>query len=522
MTIYNQGATSDIFTFEFQDVEPGWTYEVYAIRNGLVDGAETYEDDPVTSTGFLWPFDCLQLEVLVSAPFGERPGVFDDASLVATSVKDPAVGASSAMKTTVGKPGYALAEGEGNAGKNGDLITIYVVDTLTRSMSNLGFNTIPYGHWPWRGALRPDGKRLYATLKDYGGMVAIDTVLHQIIGPIPVGSQPDGVEFTPDSRYALVCNEYGGGVTKVGAESENGGTVTVIDSDASTVVATVSVGSRPRSVDVAPRGPHVAYITNHGDDSVTVIDTDDLTSPETRTITEGFDGPWGVVFSPDGRYAYVTNQEEPSYPKPPVLAPESAPTECGTVSKIDTQLETVVARNDIHGGRLAGLDITPDGKRLYVADVGYGGCLEGDEGAGDDQDPDDSASGKVRVVDAKTLDLLKIIPVPGKAREVTISANGKYAWVALMRSGKLAVIRTEDDTVERVLTVFGGCADILLDRPPRRLAVASQYGSPSPPPAITISRSGHSSTPRSTAPLSRSTVRAASWTFGPSNMKPSR
>jgi len=81
-------------------------------------------------------------------------------------------------------------------------------------------------------------------------------------------------------------------------------TVSVIDTASNTVTATVSVGSFPNGVAVTPDGAHV-YVAHVFGDTVSVIDT--ATNIVTATVTVGLH-PFGVAVTPDGAHVYVANQ----------------------------------------------------------------------------------------------------------------------------------------------------------------------------------------------------------------------
>ena len=70
-----------------------------------------------------------------------------------------------------------------------------------------------------------------------------------------------------------------------------------------TVTATIPVGSEPIGVAVSPNGAYV-YVTNRGDNSVSVIST--ASNTVTATVTVGT-YPWSVAVTPNGAYGYVTN-----------------------------------------------------------------------------------------------------------------------------------------------------------------------------------------------------------------------
>ena len=129
-----------------------------------------------------------------------------------------------------------------------------------------------------------------------------------------------------------------GYVTNVGDN-----TVSVIDTASNAVVATISVGGFPDGVATTPDGTH-AYVTNAFDSNVSVIDT--ATNKVVATIPVG-SSPNGVAITPDGTRAYVTNGAD------------------NAVSVIDTASNTVVGTIPV-GQDPSGVAITSDGTHAYV------------------------------------------------------------------------------------------------------------------------------------------------------------
>jgi YVTN family beta-propeller protein len=108
--------------------------------------------------------------------------------------------------------------------------------------------------------------------------------------PIPVGTSPYWVAFTPDGTQAYVTNS-----------NSSGGTVSVIKTANRAVVATVPVGNQPEGVAVTPDGTH-AYVTNRRSSSVSVIATRWVA---TVIVNE----PFAVAVSPNGQDVYVSKED---------------------------------------------------------------------------------------------------------------------------------------------------------------------------------------------------------------------
>src|SRR5215469_15735130 len=89
-----------------------------------------------------------------------------------------------------------------------------------------------------------------------------------------------------------------------------------------------------------------AYITNYGDDTVSVIAT--TTNTVTATVPVGA-FPFGVAVTRDGSTVYVGNLGD------------------HTVSVIATATNTVTATVPVGEGRPYGVAVTPDGSTVYVA-----------------------------------------------------------------------------------------------------------------------------------------------------------
>jgi len=84
-------------------------------------------------------------------------------------------------------------------------------------------------------------------------------------------------------------------------------TAKVIDTETNTVIATIPVGSGPMGIALTPDGTR-AYVTNFNDDSVSVIDAVSRTVINTISLVPtGGDGPRGVTITSDGQRVYVSN-----------------------------------------------------------------------------------------------------------------------------------------------------------------------------------------------------------------------
>ncbi|MEO1030593.1 MAG: BspA family leucine-rich repeat surface protein, partial [Bacteroidota bacterium] len=134
-------------------------------------------------------------------------------------------------------------------------------------------------------------ERLYVPNFQDHTVSVVDLNSKEEIQTIPVGTNPWGVNVSPDNQRVYVTN-----ITS--------GTVSVIEVATNTVVQTIAVGNYPIGTAFNSDGSQL-YVTNALDDNVSVIDTS--TDAVTGTIDVG-NIPWGIALSPDDTKAYVAHE----------------------------------------------------------------------------------------------------------------------------------------------------------------------------------------------------------------------
>jgi S-layer protein (TIGR01567 family) len=194
------------------------------------------------------------------------------------------------------------------------------------------------GWTPYGVAISPDGNKAYVT--NEFDVSVIDTTINNVTATVDVGIDPFGIAVTPDGKKVYVA---------IGGEDK----VSVIDTCTNKVITTVPVGSSPRGVAITPDGKMV-YVTNSGEDNVSVINT--CTNKVIATVPVG-SSPRGLAVTPDGKMVYVANFFSNN---------ENMMTDNGTVSVIDTDSNRVQTTVTVELGP-QGVAVTPDGKKVYVA-----------------------------------------------------------------------------------------------------------------------------------------------------------
>ena len=260
---------------------------------------------------------------------------------------------------------------------------------------------------PEQVVISPDCLRAYVTNRSVDNVSVISTISNTVVGnPIPVGDNPDGICVTPNGSRLYVANLL----------SDN---VTVIDATNNSVITTIPTGDGTIGVAVTPDGSTV-YASNTGDDTVSVIDT--ATNTVTQTIPVGGEFPIALAVTPDGSRVYVTNQDTQN------------------VSVINTATNTVITTittNVMQGVSDGPRDvvINSDGSLAYVA-VGGPSLVPG------------NASNFVVIIDTATNTLIgQPIDVGRDPDGMDLTPDGRHLYVTNAQDNNVSVIDTETNTV---------------------------------------------------------------------------
>jgi DNA-binding beta-propeller fold protein YncE len=182
-------------------------------------------------------------------------------------------------------------------------------------------DTVAMGDSVTHVTFTPDGKRAiaakYTTHKVSLLDVAGDKVTYNKLD-LPTGLWPYNVAVAPSGKLALTADIGGGGRSDGSMD-----TVTVIDLEASPprTIDYVSVGETPEGLAISPKGniavaliqrgseaDHKAYFY-HKNGAVAVLRIDGKKVTKTQEIEVG-GLPEAAMFTPDGKYLYVTNYND--------------------------------------------------------------------------------------------------------------------------------------------------------------------------------------------------------------------
>ncbi|MEZ4513901.1 MAG: beta-propeller fold lactonase family protein [Chloroflexota bacterium] len=144
-----------------------------------------------------------------------------------------------------------------------------------------------------------------------------------IIAKNPSSSSP--IAITDDDRLLVAANTLNGTVS-----------VFLVEGNLNRKEAEIETGTHPQAVAISPDG-RFAYVTNQFSNTLSVVDLTTLS--KTTDIPVGA-GPYGVALTPDGSRAYVANSA------------------ANTVSVVDTTSRAVIATIPIPGVQPHGVAIT--------------------------------------------------------------------------------------------------------------------------------------------------------------------
>jgi YVTN family beta-propeller protein len=234
-----------------------------------------------------------------------------------------------------------------------------------------------------------------------GAVWIIDTRTDEVAAQVAVGQHPAHVVLTPDGRHAYVTN---------GGDN----TVSVIDASALTLVATIAVGQYPHGLRARPDGKEI-YVANLKAGTVSVIDT--ASQQEVAQIAAG-KGPAQTGFTPDGRWAFVS------------LSQESA------VALIDPSTRQVVRKIAV-GSVPIQLYATADSRTLLVANQGSR------------QKPGKTVS----LISLDTFQVVKTIGTAAGAHGVVVDRDGRYAYITNTYANSVSVLDVPNRRVTKTIPV---------------------------------------------------------------------
>jgi YVTN family beta-propeller protein len=210
--------------------------------------------------------------------------------------------------------------------------------------------------------------------------------------------------------------------------NETTGDLSVIDGDRLAVVATVTLGKRPRGIHASPDGKLIYVALSGSPIAGPGVDEDTLPPPDKsadgigvvdvatrkmlKLVKVGSD-PEEFDLSADGKTMYVSNED------------------IGGASIVDLQTENVVATVKT-GEEPEGVKVSPDGKYVWVTS---------------------EDAGTVAVINTATRALTHTIPVGRRPRTVAFFPDSARAWVNAENDGTVVLVDAVAKKVVKKVTL---------------------------------------------------------------------
>jgi YVTN family beta-propeller protein len=275
----------------------------------------------------------------------------------------------------------------------------------------------------------------------------LDTGANKVIATIPVAQGPHGMAISPDGRTVYITGD--------GSSS-----LSIIDTATDRVVKTVEVGKAPNGVALTPDGK-LLLVAIYAEDRLAFLDTATAAVVASVSVPK----PHTASISPDGKLAYVTSQEPGHF----------------ALTVVDVAARSVV--------RSVPLEKTPrdaefsyDGKAFYFTEAGVS-AVEVLDPASDKivaEIPTGVSPHFVDVFRSAPLGMV-VVQGPGEVllfdpktnREARRIAVGKQPhWLALSGDGKTAYVTNEGSNNVSVADIATGKSmTIDVGKAPRKVVV---------------------------------------------------
>jgi YVTN family beta-propeller protein len=249
--------------------------------------------------------------------------------------------------------------------------------------------------------------------KDDSTLSFIDPATGNSIATIPTGAGPHEVEVTADGRTAVVGN-YG--------SQSAGNTLSVIDVGTRRERVRVDLGDLRRPHGLAASGQQV-YFTAEDAKHVGRLDT--ASGKVDWRFATNQERTHMVVASRDGRTLFTTNMQS------------------NTVSIIERGADGNAKQTLVNAGMgPEGIDLTPDGKQLWVAN---------------------SAGGSISIIDVATKALVKTFDIgTRRSNRLKFTPDGTLALVSDLTAGELVIVDVKALAVKTRLPIGRNASGILV------------------------------------------------------------
>jgi len=171
--------------------------------------------------------------------------------------------------------------------------TLSVIDLKTDQL----VGQLPTGRAPVNPTFNRDWSKLYVANAQGGTLTVIDARTRQVIDTIPAGGpKPSGLRFLPDGRHLVI--------SYLGPTTKDQSTLGIMDLKTGKLVKSIPVGTQSERFDITPDGKF-AYVGNLTAQSISVVDLDKGAIVTTIPAPERL--PFNVLVTPTGARVFVGN-----------------------------------------------------------------------------------------------------------------------------------------------------------------------------------------------------------------------
>jgi YVTN family beta-propeller protein len=295
----------------------------------------------------------------------------------------------------------------------------------------------------------------YYTANESGSISKIDVETNKVVDTFKTDGNTHNVQVSPDGKIL-------GATVAVPMEkkTEHGtmnmkGSALFYDTETNKLINKVEVGEHPAHIVFTPDGKY-AVVTNNENNNLFVIDTQ--TYKVVNQVTTG-KGPHGFRISPDGKFAYVANMGEDTisvidlvnFTETSRIKVGKTPVTTGITSDGKTLVATVndedaLAVIDIATGNINKIAVGKGPAQVYIqSDNKYAFVAN--------QGTEESPSNTVSKVDLSTKTVVATIQAGKGAHGVVTSDDNKYVYITNMYEGTVSVIDNATDKVIATVNV---------------------------------------------------------------------
>ncbi|MCT8975217.1 YncE family protein [Clostridium sp. CX1] len=290
----------------------------------------------------------------------------------------------------------------------------------------------------------------YYSANEGGSISKIDAATNKVLETIKDKGSPHNVQVSPDGKVLAATSavKMKEGQTEHGTMSMNGSAL-FYDVETNKLIKEVEVGKHPAHVVYTSDGKY-ALVTNNEDNNVSVIDTKDYNV--VGKIFTG-NGPHGFRISKDNKFAYVANMNEDTisvldivnFKEIRKIKVGKTPVTTGITSDGKTLVATVNGENI-----LAVVDLATD--KVEKIPVGVGPAqvyLQSDDKFAfvANQGTESSPSNTVSKIDLTAKKTVATIETGKGAHGVVTTADNKFVYVTNMYDNTISVIDNSQNKV---------------------------------------------------------------------------